>query len=498
MQFEYECVTSWPPLAWLAKVPQGSYLCRVRHGRRVETRPDWFCEAVWPGDFDAGDFDETDLVAGSGARIRQGRIRFVSSGNTVDRLLWVSTAGSLWVSNSLACLLAATGGRVDPSYPRYYEDFSTTIKGLGHYKRSVRTSVGDVGIQLFGYIDWDGDTVTTSFKPVQRRDFSDFARYESFLRSNMEALAHNAAAPGRQTKLRLLATVSAGYDSATCAALAARAGCTEALCIDKDRLGELEHGDQVARSLRLRPTMIQREAWHGLDRPEVLFMSADGEAESVPLASAAAALDGAVLLTGYHGDKIWAKDTKDLSEDIVRGDHSGLSLTEFRLWTGFIHCPITFWGVRQIADIHRISNSDEMSAWDVGGGYTRPIPRRIIEGAGVARNLFGVAKRASAVGLSEFLSERSMADYTAWLTRRRRSWLAHGRMPPILGKRYERLASRVFHSMTSVLRALPMLWRLAPDTSLERPSGLRRYVFPWALEQVIQRYRDAEPGTVPR
>ena len=71
MRFDYCLEQHWPVQAWLAQCHPRHVL--VRHGGRVETRDDWFCEAVWDGEIERGDFDLTDIVAGSGARIRDGR-----------------------------------------------------------------------------------------------------------------------------------------------------------------------------------------------------------------------------------------------------------------------------------------------------------------------------------------------------------------------------------------------------------------------------------------
>lgn len=87
MRFEYRLVAEWPPLAWLARWQKTGDAITVQHGRRVETNADWFCEAVWAGDYASGDFDLTDIVAGSGGRIRNDTAVYVSSGSTVDRLV---------------------------------------------------------------------------------------------------------------------------------------------------------------------------------------------------------------------------------------------------------------------------------------------------------------------------------------------------------------------------------------------------------------------------
>ena len=41
----------------------------VHCGPWVELRSNWFCEAAWDGQFDQGDFDRTDIVAGSGGKL---------------------------------------------------------------------------------------------------------------------------------------------------------------------------------------------------------------------------------------------------------------------------------------------------------------------------------------------------------------------------------------------------------------------------------------------
>jgi hypothetical protein len=51
----------WPALAWIARCEVSSPVITVRHGPQVETMEDWLCEAVWDGEFEAGDFDRTDL-----------------------------------------------------------------------------------------------------------------------------------------------------------------------------------------------------------------------------------------------------------------------------------------------------------------------------------------------------------------------------------------------------------------------------------------------------
>ncbi|HDZ77886.1 MAG TPA: hypothetical protein ENH39_01090, partial [Gammaproteobacteria bacterium] len=87
MHVRFSLTENWPVLAWLAHCPRGSEEISVRHGRQVEIHGDWFAEATWAGDFAAGDFDQTDLVFGSGGRLRGSVLRLISAGSGEDRLL---------------------------------------------------------------------------------------------------------------------------------------------------------------------------------------------------------------------------------------------------------------------------------------------------------------------------------------------------------------------------------------------------------------------------
>ena len=92
ISLHYTEVPSWPRLAWLARCPKGQSYVEVYHGSRVEVRDVFFGELTWAGDFDAGAFDQTDIIAGSGGRCRGKILVFVSSGSAVDRLHFLETS----------------------------------------------------------------------------------------------------------------------------------------------------------------------------------------------------------------------------------------------------------------------------------------------------------------------------------------------------------------------------------------------------------------------
>lgn len=414
IKFEFCLINEWPLLAWSAQCSDTNPVITVYHGSSVEVRDTWFCEAIWDNDYESGDFDLTDLVFGTGCRAREEKVTFVSSATTVDRLHSSTFPGGVWVSNSLACLLTVTNAELDPTNARYFQQLGSIVKGLNKYKRELDVSAGNVQLTYFNNLEWNGKTLIEVDKPNEVRDFSSFEKYQNFLLSSLYSISANLSAKGRKYPYEMLGTLSSGYDSATNTVLAKQVGLREVISFTKARSGDADDGKEIAEHLGIKLTLIPRNKWQTRNLIEAPFIAADAKGEDVYFAAAEDFLPGRVLITGFHGDKIWAKETSKLDPSIVRGDRSGLSLTEYRLWTGFIHLAVPFMGVRQIEDINRISNSTEMKPWDVPGDYSRPVCRRIAEGAGVQRNLFGISKKAASVLLGsreDILSPQSANHY---------------------------------------------------------------------------------------
>jgi hypothetical protein len=491
IQLRFIRLDNWPPLAWLAHCRSGASVVDVIHGSRVENTHEWFCEAGWDGAYEDGDFDRTDLVFGSGGRVRNGLLTFVSSGTTVDRLQVIESAENVWVSNSLPCLLAVSAGSLDPLYRHYSRDFRSICRGLLRYVPMLATSAGSARLIYFNNLSWDGKRLAQTVKPSPRRDFGTFAAYRAFLEQSLQHIATNVAAPARRHPFRFLGTISSGYDSPTVAALARSAGLREVISFDQCNAEEPDSGLEIARQLGLQATVIPRDSWRGSELAEVPFLAADAKGEDVYFKSAEPLLAGTALLTGFHGDKMWGKYTSALSPDIRRGDQSGLSLTEYRLRAGFLHCPVPFMGVRQIHDINRLSRSAALSRWDVDGDYTRPICRRIVEEAGVSRKLFGMRKKAASVlfSSSTFLTPAALAEFVQWLE-------SQG-LPVRLGRRsvwkgvahVSRTAASVVGSFTGIGAIVARAGRHFAEWAERDP--MFRWVFPWATERARSAYAPA-------
>jgi hypothetical protein len=493
------CKPQWPRLAWVARCDAPGRTIHLAHGPGVEVREGFACEAVWAGKFSDGDFDRTDLILGSGVRLRGDRAVFVSSGTTVDRLHSLALPDGWLVSNSLAALLQAADAEVSPTYRGYYADFRSIVDGLAAHRAWLETSAGPVRLTYFHNLVWEGETLVEVRKPNASRRFGDFADYRAFLGETLAALGRNMRDPARGTRFAPLGTLSTGYDSPAVAVLAREIGLAEAITFTHARGGDSDDGRPIAQRLDLHTIEADRDAWRAAPGCIAPFLSVNAYGEEVHYASLAGSLAGRVLFTGYHGDKAWAKDAPDLSANIVRGDPTGLSLSEFRLDAGFIHCPVPFLGVRAIADLHRISHAPEMAPWDVAGDYSRPICRRIVESAGVPRHCFGMAKHAASVVLwnraEGFLPRTDRERYDAWLRERRGEWHRARMVTPFARQARDRVVAAALRPVRPLL-ALTERHRTLDTLALhvrridpcERPDPFFDHLFPWAMQDARRRY----------
>lgn len=507
-RFRYALCSQWPPLAWVARMCRGAPTISVYHGSRVELADDWFCEAVWDGPFADGSIDRTDIVAGTGARLREGKLTFVSSGTTVDRLQWVDRDGQILVSNSLVGLLRLSGESLIASYRHYQRDFFSIVWGLRRYQRTLPASGGPIELCYFDNLVWNGDTLRRVAKPCDKRRFENYSAYDEFLRRSMGLIASNMSSSDRTRPYEFLGTLSTGYDSTAITALAKDEGLRDVLCFSRQTGRDL--GSKIAHYFGVNPIEVDVDHWLDMELVEIPFIAGNCFGEEVQYAPLQGQMSGKVLLTGFHGDKIWSCDNPNPNADIVRGDASGGALTEFRLHAGFIHCAVPFWGVRDAASLLAISRSEEMRSWDVAGDYSRPICRRIVESIGVPREAFGQNKSFAArwyLSQPDGLPEASRRALVEWLDKQRPSsrW-RKGRLPSLLSARFEDAMYGAISLMGHALTKLPGAYRMGLDkvpitgnimamrngVGYHPPPvfGSRRYVFPWAVEEMGRTYPD--------
>ena len=505
MDLIFKRLDALPRLAWCAEVTRGSARAEVLHGPWVETRGRFFCEGAWSGDFAAGGFERSMLAGTAGKATPQGLL-LATPNNTLERIYLVRIGDSVLASNSLAFLLAQSDDDVDPRRLAYSSDLASIVDGLQKHVRSIPTLRGR-RVRLFYHcnlrISSDLDVIEEP-KPAVR-DFSTFADYKEFLQQTVAEIVANAGDTRRRMiQFPPIATISSGHDSPAVAVLARDAGCSEALTFQRARPSsdrsdaQDDSGAEIAARLGMDITCFERADY--LKTPGLT----DAENEGFPLVFAAwqEKIAGRLLLTGYHGDKVWDRNAFFVRPDIVRGDYSGNTFAEFRLRVGFIHLPVPYLGCTSLKSIYRISNSAEMRPWTLMTRYDRPIPRRLIEEAGIPRDLFGRAKKAVEVvpeieGKS-ILKPESVEHFDRFCGQHWNQWMAAKDRALALGGFLHRWNKRINRKIyiTGKMRLglsirlpelVPHSWRAASYV----PGGRDRLLFHWAIRTLSPRYRIA-------
>ena len=470
-----QLVADWPKLAWVARLPSGADELEVLHGPMVEVADDWIAEAVWAGDFAKGAFDQTDLVFGSGLRIRADRATFVSAGTAMDRLWHCTRTGRHFVSNSLPALLAVAQLCLRDDYPSYREDIETVeYSGIRSCVKAIPTTTVDVNVLYFSDLVYDGHELKEVDKPGISRTFRTFSDYFDFLTSTARQLSHNMRFGARANEVRPLVGISSGYDSCATAVVAKYAGCTEAVSIANST--SLWRGCDSGEAIADRLGMSCRVYRHRREnyRLEESIWAAAGRAGGLNFTLFDYPEPLCAFFCGSYGDTVWDRTPHDLSEPAGNFD---CLLGEFRVLQGIFNCVVPWWGVRQAQQIHAINSLEEMDPWTLHSD----------EEAGVPRGTFATIKRNTSANdaLLWPFTRRAQDSFASYL--RRRGVYAPPRWAIGPLRAFSRAGNLLYQNAVR-----PLGWR-----KWWRPwltSRSRELLFQWANHELKKRYREGLAG----
>jgi hypothetical protein len=510
MRIFAQIVPSLPRLSWCARIAKSSEVVSVLHGPWVEARGNFFIEGAWAGDFSQGSFLDSDSLVGTGAVVTSEGITFATPSHPLQRLHFIQRDECVYASPSLVFALAASGSTLDPTYIPYQSDLQQLVKGISTHVGAIPLSGGGYAtICHYRNIRIDRD-LNFSFLP--KSDPSGWRCYEDYVRylsDRLAMIAANAAAPERTRQYRLLSTLSSGYDSTACAALARDAGCLRGISFKtsrpegKSRPSADDDGIKVAEALGFDLSLFDRLAYRKRrDYPEAEFVSSGELGQEVYLSAAEGELEGTILVTGDHGDRVWDRLAKRVRRDIPRRSSAACSITEFRLRVGFIHLPLPLIGAQNHPELLNITRSGEMRPWTLGTRYDRPIARRIAEERGVPRGAFANEKKVVSVLLNndkricDQLSQQSLADFEKYYAEHRKSRSQAQQL-------FYECAFRSYCFYRRLLRVLPLdrcleACGLRPDLLCPIPNKFREspnkasFLVHWGLNKILARYDGAK------
>jgi len=491
-----------PPLAWLLDLTGDEAV--LISGDSVEIRDDRFFEGAWAGTFAEAAIENCRDVFGSGGLSTPSGWLLVPPSHPLEYLVCLRGPGGWVASNSPAFLHAWTNMRFELPSRRLASIFIRIINGIDQSPISAETTAGTLLALFHHNLLLRADGFDLRPKPLPS-GFSDYTSYVEHLRQTISLVAANAAAPGRRRPYRLLATCSSGYDSPACAALARRSGCEEVITFDVGRSGAPDEGSLIAECLGMRTSRIARPLHtHDLGDAELEFLSTGMHGEDVIFAAASRHLEGRALLTGFHGSGMWDVDIDvEATDGLSSRDASGRSMAEFRLARDFVHVPVPFIGAQRLSDVAAITHTPEMEPYTLRNWYDKPIARRIVEEAGVPRELFGQSKQA--VSMRVFVFSEQLSPATRQAVRARvaafgardrlayrvqRLWFRAGMRSYALAATLPKWVpgpGRAFFRRTSS-RVLRRIFRPSYDF-FEHTNPFMGVAFEYALSRVSERYR---------
>jgi hypothetical protein len=506
---KYHLEPDLPRLAWLLRIQPGLQV-DLWHGPWVETWPTGFAAGIWNDDYRSARPDEASVMVGTAGRTTPDGLILSAPSDSDQYLAAARLPEGLFWSNSLAFLLTRTADALDIAQPYYITQFLKFYR-LGRRQLKMEMRTRDRTVQLYKLCSPQIDAALhIHLLPKSRTPTpSNFNDHESFLLKSMQDVFANAAHPARSRPYtEIVASISRGYDSAAVAALARQLGVQEGLTFNEKRsdgsMDRSDDGSEIGGYLGYRMHALDRMAYQALPNlSELEFCTNFENGMHAPIAAAEALVAGKILLRGDWGDRVWSLTPYANMPDWLlqeRFHADGGSQSEFSLRTGCLFFPVPKLGMDQLDRLHQISRSAEMAPWQVPGDYNRPIPRRILETAGVPRQAFGQQKSAGGhinlhqepfmrpeiwQGLQAFLADQQVpADFGG-----RPRWTL-ARAP---GLAADRLYTFIARAKPVELRLwlrpviLPLLYfeRLWRDTD---QRGRTVYLFHWAMEAIRSRY----------
>ncbi len=512
MKLLYRHIESLPRLAWCARMEKFSDVVEVFHGSWVETCDTFFVEGVWDGPFAQGSFGDAYLM-GSGGKISDQGILFCTPYHSHERLHFFSGDSRLFVSPSLSFILNMAGQELDIKHIPYHAQLIEMLYGYDHHVGVIPLSSGrDMKIIHFRNILVDRALNITVVDKRSSPEFLSYEDYRQYLVDRLKLYFANASSEHRKVRYDVISTISTGYDSPACSALAFDAGCRNAVTFKTSRAGydRIEHGDSgknIGEILGLSVEEYARNSYLTAEgTPEAEFVACGDLGQDFEMCAFEKAWEQKVVILGDHGDQLWDPDRqrKHIETKLWRYDTGGDCLVEFRTRVGFIPLRPIFVGALSHPSIHRITKSKEMIPWYLGNKYDRPIARRIIEEKGVPRELFARRKKNISILLNRddrLQPQMKPESFSSFLN----FYLQHRQIRGAFKQKIYEILFRAYHLCYGLISipnklftrfGIPVLIPNIVPHKFSQPPGMPSFLVHWGIAKIRDRYH-TEPQKSP-
>ena len=405
LRFSYQHLSSLPVNGWSVVIRKHLETVRVFHGSGVETRDQFFAEAVWNDSFDAEGMGRATLLFGTGSMIRGKEVVFMTSTDHTAPLYSLQREEEIILSNSIIHLMTLAGTAPLKAYPFYTYDLvrnsragigqpagSLFHSGSGALKVHFNTRISVSSRLIMGFTPY-----LTVPEPVN------YTSLRSIYRAEIGRLFENGADEARGFKYGQTVLCSSGYDSLANAVVCAGLGSRTFISVidSRSKSPGADSGKVPLGYLGLEVHEVDRFVHISNSKPSDAEFALTSLNNYPFLSGCEQHLTRSLLVNGSLGDVIWSvshyrlagNDWKDWGLRLL----PCVSSTEHRLRVGYIDVSPQSMFVRHAEVVFRIASSDEMNLFRINPGYDRPIPRRIIEEAGIPRGTFATRKMMTAV-----------------------------------------------------------------------------------------------------
>lgn len=199
---------------------------------------------------------------------------------------------------------------------------------------------------------------------------------------------------------------------------------------------------------------------------------------------------------GDRGDSVWERGHANVNPylDFHAGNgfsQASLFPVEYLLRVTSIIISVPLIGADSWPEIDKISSSEEMKKWSVGDHYDRPIPRRIVESAGIGRECFGRKKIGAGISyhfntfrsLKDKMSPSSFESLRCFRKKMRR------KLMPLLAANVKFYISEAPVFANHILRRIRIPIRFNSKRTGIASSPLNTMLFLWGINEMKKRYK---------
>lgn len=372
---------------------------KITVGQSVIYNNNFFAAGVWDGVCDDGDLLNAQFPCCTGAEFYNNRIVFVTPIHLQEAIYSIKTDDTLFISNSVPFVLEASHSDLDVNYYDYEHDFCSVLFGYDGYVRETPLANGRIlNIYRCQHVTIDDNLHVSVERKWSHLHFDSYSDYVSKVKSILTKIYENSVSPMRSVKYGSVSSISRGYDAPASSVLAMSLHCNETIGFNAPAKYLADLGTEIAHKIGY-DKVYEVDALEYMSNTDCLealaFCSGDA---SMLFGSYKEIIGNKLLVVGTRGDSVWSKDNPIVNNDFIFTRHNGLSqasicFNEYGLHCNCVQIAPPLIGADSWTEISKITSSVEMDMYSLHNNYDRPIPRRLVEEAGVNRNEFGQGKK---------------------------------------------------------------------------------------------------------